>query len=300
METTQVSAEVLNAAFVDKLEQGHVKEAEEAGSRYIRQKLYEDGFARRIIEPVTKTAEDLDPELDSDNPRILVEMEPDAPGATFVPFKGTGDRAYFKGKRFPVPFGKVESDRQSKSKFELMTIRMPIVEWFKNTQVKKIQEQEDGLFIETIKANIAADTSNLQIAAGSVSFKEAFVSGLQGLASLRLPVGNVLMHENTRLSSLSLKTDEIGYKAQDSRFEKGVADENSFMGYNVVSTLKDELVAENEMYFFAPPEYLGVFYLLQDATLFIKTEADMFTFHTYEAPAIGIGNTNAAIKVTFG
>jgi hypothetical protein len=100
METTQVSAEVLNAAFVDKLEQGHVKEAEEAGSRYIRQKLYEDGFTRRIIEPVTKTAEDLDPAVDSDTPRILVEKEPDAPGATFVPFKGTGNRAYFTGKRF--------------------------------------------------------------------------------------------------------------------------------------------------------------------------------------------------------
>jgi hypothetical protein len=299
METTQVSAEVLNAAFVDKLEQGHVKEAEEAGSRYIRQKLYEDGFTRRIIEPVTKTAEDLDPAVDSDTPRILVEKEPDAPGATFVPFKGTGNRAYFTGKRFPVPFGKIESDRQSKSKFELMSIRMPIVEWFKTTQVKQIQEQEDGLFIETVDANIAANTSDLLVAAGAVGFKEAFIAGLQGLASLRLPVGTALMHENTRLSSLSLKTDEIGHKAQDSRFEKGVSDENSFLGYPVVSTLKDDLVAENEIYFFAPPEYFGVFYLLQDATLFIKTEADMFSFHTYEAPAIGIGNTNAALKVTF-
>ena len=300
METTQVSAEVLNAAFVDKLDQGHVKEAEEAGSRYIRQKLYEDGFTRRILEPVTKTAEDLDPELDSDNPRILVEKEPDAPEATFVPFKGTGNRTYFSGSRFPVPFGKVESDRQTKSKFELMAVRMPIVEWFKTTQVKQIQEQEDGLFIATIKDNIAADTSNRLIAAGDVSFKEAFIAGLKGLTSLKLPTGCVLMHENTRLSSLGLKTDEIGYKAQDSRFERGVADENSFMGYPVVSTMKADMVAENEMFFFAPPEYLGVFYLLQDATLFIKAEADMFSFHTYEAPGIGIGNTNAAIKVTFG
>lgn len=299
METTQVSAEVINSAFVDKIEQGLVKEAEEAGSNYIRQQLYEDGFTRRIITPVTKTAEDLDPEVDSDKPRILVEKEPDAPAATFVPFKGTGDRTYFEGKRFAVPFGKIESERQTKSKFELMTIRMPIMEWFKQTQVKKIQEQEDGNFIATIKANIALDSGNRSGSAGDVSFKEAFTTGLKGLAKLKLPVGSVLMNESTRLESLSLKTDEIGFKAQDSRFENGISDEHSFMGYPVVSTLNSDLVAANEMYFFAPQEYLGVFYLLQDATLFIKTEADMFSFHTYEAPGIGIGNVNACFKVTF-
>jgi hypothetical protein len=299
METTQVSAEVINSAFVDKIEQGHIKEAEEAGSNYIRQKLYEGGVARRIILPVTKTAEDLDPEVDSDKPRILVEKEPDAPAATFVPFKGTGNRSYFTGNRFAVPFGKIESERQTKSKFELMTIRMPIMEWFKQTQVKMIQEQEDSNFIETIKANIALSTSTRSTAAGDVSFKEAFTAGLKGLAALQLPVGSVLMNEATRLESLSLKTDEIGFKAQDYRFENGITDEHSFMGVPVVSTLKTDYVAANEMYFFAPQEYLGVFYLLQDATLFIKTEADMISFHTYEAPGIGIGNVNACFKVTF-
>jgi len=300
METTQVSAEIINSAFIDKIEQGRVKEAEEAGSNYIRQKLYEDGFTRRILEPQTKTAEDLDPEVDSDNPRILVEKEPDAPAATFVPFKGTSDRSYFTGNRFPIPFGKIESERQSKSKFELMTIRMPIMDWFKMTHVKQIQAVEDGNFMETILANIALSAGTRSVDAGDVSIKQAFVKGLQGLASLSLPCGCVLMHENTRLASLELKTDEIGYKAQDSRFEKGVSDENSFMGYPIISTLKTDLVAEDKMYFFAPPEYLGKFYLLQDATLFIKTEADMFTFHTYEAPGIGIGNVNACFEVGYG
>jgi hypothetical protein len=229
-----------------------------------------------------------------------VEKEPDAPAATFVPFKGTGDRSYFTGRRFPIPFGKFETERQTKSKFELMTIRMPIMEWFKQNHVKQLQAVEDGNFIETVKANIALSTSTRSTTVSGTSFKEAFIAGLKGLTTLRLPVGCILMHENTRISSLSLKTDEIGYKAQDNRFDRGVTDENSFMGYPVIPTLKDEYVAENEMYFFAPEEYFGKFYLLQDATLFIKTEADMFTFHTYEAPGIGIGNVNACFKVTFG
>jgi hypothetical protein len=301
METTQISAEVINSAFIDKIEQGHIKEAEEAGSNFIRQKLYEDGFTRRILVPQTKTAEDLDPEVDSDKPRILVEKEPDAPAATFVPFKGTGDRMYFEGNRFAIPFGKIETERQAKSKFELMTIRMPIMDWFKQNHVKQIQAVEDGNFIETIRANIALSTSTRSTSsAGGDSFKTAFTLGLKGLTSLRVPIGCVLMHENTRLSSLALKTDEIGYKAQDSRFEKGLVDEASFMGYPVVTTIDTNKVAENEMFFFAPADYLGKFYLLQDATLYIKTEADMYTFHTYEAPGIGIGNVNSCFKVTIG
>ena len=299
METTQISAEVINSAFIDKIEQGHIKEAEEAGSNFIRQRMYEDGFTRRIIAPQTKTAEDLDPDTSSDKPRIIVEKEPDSPAATFVPFKGTGDRSYFTGNRFSIPFGKIETERQSKSKFELMTIRMPIMEWFKQNHVKKLQGEEDGLFLDTIKANIALSTGTRSASVATTkSFKEAFTTGLKGLSSLKLPTGCVLMHENTRLSSLALKTDEIGYKAQDSRFASGLADEASFMGYPIVTTIETEKVPENVMYFFAPADYLGKFYLLQDATLFIKTEADMFTFHTYEAPGIGIGNVNACFKIT--
>jgi hypothetical protein len=48
---------------------------------------------------------------------------------------------------------------------------------------------------------------------------------------------------------------------------------------------------------FAPENFLGNFFLLQDATLFIKQEADMIFFHSYAAPGIGIGNTAAMCRV---
>ena len=117
------------------------------------------------------------------------------------------------------------------------------------------------------------------------------------MTSLKLPVGKVLMHKNTYMDSLKLKTDEIGFNPQEKRFSEGVDGEDSFLGYNVVTTMKDE-VAEGDMYFFAPQEYFCKFYLLQDATLFLKNEADMIEFYTYEAPGFGIGNTNGVLKVT--
>jgi hypothetical protein len=50
---------------------------------------------------------------------------------------------------------------------------------------------------------------------------------------------------------------------------------------------------------FAPQEYLGQFYALQDATVFLKVEQDIIDFTTYEAVGVGIGNVNGAIVLNF-
>jgi hypothetical protein len=51
---------------------------------------------------------------------------------------------------------------------------------------------------------------------------------------------------------------------------------------------------------FTAPNYLGQFYILQDATIFLATEVDMVKFLGYEAVGIGIGNTRGITKVNFG
>jgi hypothetical protein len=50
---------------------------------------------------------------------------------------------------------------------------------------------------------------------------------------------------------------------------------------------------------FAPEAYLGQFYTLQDATVFLKAEQDMIEFQTYEAVGAGIGNVNGAVVLDF-
>lgn len=300
-ETTEVSAEILNQAFLDKIDGGMQKEAQEAATAYVRRQLHEDGILRRLWEPKGVTADELDPELDNDKPSMIVEIEPDAPSATYVPFKGTGDHRYFHGQRFRMPFGKIEADKQHKSKFELMTIRMNIMDWLKEHQVKAIHQQEDEHFIETINkiCGDSAETQTLNITS-DVSFKSAFTAGIKAMTSLRLPLDQVLMHKNTYTDSLELKVEEIGFSAQDRRFNKGLEGEDSFLGEKVVTTIKDDLVPENVMYFFAPEDYFCKFKMLQDATLFLKKEADMISFHTYEAPGFGIGNTRGVVKVVLG
>lgn len=301
-EVPVVSADLVNGAFLDKIfSAGQVKQAEEVASLYIRQRLYEDGILRRLFDHRVVTPDELDPDVETkDQPSIVCEIEPEATKATFVPFKGTGERRYYTGQRFRVPFGKVEAERITKSKFELMTIRMPIQQWLQENQVKAIQHEEDKLFIDTIN-EICDDNATEQKITFDMStgnFKNAITTGMQALTRMRLPRGKILMHVNTFDESLKLKTEDIGFNPQEERFRRGVDGEDTFLGYPVTKTIKTDLVPEDTIYFFTQPEYFCKFYLLQDATLFLETKADMITFHTYEAPGFAIGNTKGVVKLT--
>ena len=308
IETVNVSTELLNSSFCDKVFNDQIKEAMENSSLYIRQKLYEDGILRRLFESRTVTADELDPIVEPDGvstddmPSIICEIEPDASQATFVPFKGTGERRYFHGKRFRIPFAKIEAERITKSKFELMTIRMPITDWLKENQVKMIQEEEDSKFIDTLNEivadNAAEQAVSVATSTAANTFKDAFAEGMKAMIRMRLPLGKVLMHKNTYIDSLKLKTEDIGFAPQEARFNRGVEGEETFLGLPVVTTIKDNLVKENEIFFFTQPEFFIKFFFLQDATLFMKTEADLIHFHTYESPGLGIGNTKGVVKVT--
>lgn len=298
--TPQVSTEVLNTNFCSKVFGGQIKEAMEAGSMYIRTRLYEDGMLRRLFEVVPVTADELDPELDSDRPSIICEIQPDAPAATFVPFKGTSDREYFNAKRFRVPFAQVESNRVNKNRFELETIRMPITEWLKEHQIKMIQEQEDIQFIDTVNDIVNKNLSGKQlIDASSMSFKDAFTAGMAALNALRVPQYKVLMNKNTYLESLKLKTDDIGFKPQEDRFSRGVDGEDSFLGLPVITSIKDDILKDGEMFFFSNKDFFCKFFMQQDCTLFLETRGPNIEFYTYESIGIGIGNTNGVAKVTW-
>ena len=51
-ETQKVSAQFINSNFVRKLEDGRIKEAQDEGTAFTRQKLRQESFARELIEPV--------------------------------------------------------------------------------------------------------------------------------------------------------------------------------------------------------------------------------------------------------
>lgn len=294
-----INTTAVNQQFISKIHQGFTKEAEDAATHFIRQKLREDGFLRRLFNVVPVSSDELDPNIESDKPMKILEKDFDTK-AMYLSFRGTGERQYFESKRFPVYFDKIETDRVSKSMFELMTYRIPVQDLYKEYNVKEMQAAEDRNFIDAMNAIVTdAPSQALELKKSeNKTIKDAFIAGQKMLTSLRLPVAKALMHKNTFIESLNLKIDTIGNEPLVKRFNEGIDGEESFMGIPVVTTIKDDIIKEGEIYFFTSEQFFGRFYALQDATMVFESKADMLTWWSYESIGMGIGNTKGVVKIT--
>ncbi len=136
-----VNTQFINQTFVDKVYSGHVKEAMDAASTFVRLKLREEGFTRKILTPQMVTSADLDRDL-TDQPRIIVEKEPDSIAASFS-LSAQPELRYFKAERYEVVMYKVASNDFRKSKYELATYKSNIQQILQENSVKDIQKQED-------------------------------------------------------------------------------------------------------------------------------------------------------------
>ena len=368
-ERERLSAQFINQSFVRKLDEGRVKEAADEGSRFIRSKLRQESFAREILQPIELSPDEIDRDEHTDQPKKIIEKEPDS-SATFVTFKGSGQRTFFRGPRYSVFFGKVESQHFMKSKFELLTYQNDIRKILTDNSVKDMADVEDKKFIETIDASLSEaaystneDTLGGAIAAGdavqsfggqeylgagvaidghngtdisgiSLQFsgeqllrgnnfvasiahttdgnaldtiptaakaplsKELIAQMFQAMTSKKLPIGKMLMTKATFMEALKFDYTDVGNDIVSRHYDKGLEGEDKLFGVPVITTIKNDIINDNEIYLFAPENYLGNFFLLQDATLFIKQEADMIEFWSYSSPGIGIGNTKGVIKLS--
>ena len=294
-EQAELSAQYINQNFVRKLEEGRTKEASDEGSRFIRSKMRQDAFSREILEPVELGPDEIDRDENTDQPKKIIEKEPDST-ATFVTFKGSGQRTWFRGPRYSVFFGKVESQHFVKSKFELLTYQNDIRKILTDNSVKDMADEEDQKFTDTIDQIITDNPDQKLAPAGGLNAANV-ADAVKLLLTKKIPVGKLLMTKELYYDALKLPATSVGDQVASRHYDDGIEQEKSLWGFPVVTTIKSDIIANNRFYVFGPENYLGNFFLLQDATLFIKQEADIIEFWSYSAPGIGIGNTNAVVRV---
>lgn len=292
--TETINTQFLNQSFINKLDQGLTKEAGDAMSAFVRQKLREDGFTRKILPPTLITTAELDRQL-TEEPTIIVEKEPDSVAAN-LPFLSRPTPRYFKGERYPVTFTKIQSAEFNKSKFELGTYRTDIRTVLQENSVKDLQKQEDENFYGN-SIEIAQAAGNVFNIGGGLTVPN-LMQAVKYLTQKQLPIGTILMTQSLYADLLKQPATQLGSPLA-SELTRGQYGLDNFFGWKIIVTNKNDVLPDNRVVIYAPPPYLGQFYLLQDATVFLKTEADMVSFHSYEAPGIGIGNTNAIVVADF-
>ncbi len=299
VETPEVTARFVNTNFVKKIEGGMLKEAEDTGTAFIREKLRQEAAVREILIPQGLTEEDIDRDEYSDQPKKIIDKEPDS-YATYVQFQGGGRRTWFKGKRYAIFFGKIETQRFTKSKFELMTYTGDIRQILSDNSVKDMADKEDEYWY-----NLVSDIINLnpveQRTTGAFQ-SSTFKQAMQRMLNRRRPIGKMLMTKSRYMDALDLPATTVGDVIAQRHFDEGIESSEKLWGIPVVTTIKSDIYPWDNAWIFSPQSpnnFLGNFFLLQDATLYIEQKADMISFWSYEALGMGVGNRLSMQEIKF-
>jgi len=303
------------------------KEAAEASDEYLRMRLYEDGFFRKILPIRTLTPDELTDQVDTDVPTKVVEKEPNAAAAYTVPFGTMPIGAYIKGPKFRIMFDRIMSRRHRIDIDKLITYKMDIKQVMEDILLKKIQEEEDRKFLSVVTyivtqsdpaTHVITDPADIRNAAGlngnsvnaELEAAQNITLGEMDRDSLTemtkgLPFTNralnpsiALVNNITVRDVVKLSRDEIGGDLAEEMFKNGFS-EQKIMGIDWAVTIKKKLVINDTVYQFAEPKFTGKNYAIRDTTLSTKSEDIWIEFWAWETLGGAIGNSAAVCASHF-
>ena len=301
------TAKEVNGAFLNMLDSGMEKQAQDAVNDYIRVRMREDGFARRILPPVQITNDELDRQVDTDKPLKIVDKEPQSPGAISVPFATLPINRYIKGPRFRVMMDRILTPKFTKDIDELRTYDMDIRQILSDNAIKDMLAEEDGKWIAVCNSLLVAqgaavpETGTIQwrLIAGGIT-RDTIAESMKIMPSTpnHLNPSTVLVNNVTIWDVVKFGRDEVGGDLSQELFERGFA-EREIMGVRWIITIKRDLVPDSSLFQFAEPKFLGKFFILEDTTMYIDRKAFMLEFFAYESLGAAIANVAAVTRADF-
>lgn len=325
-----VPARVLNDMFSQKLGtvEGREKIAEYGGT-YIRDRLREVSYARKIIPPENVTRADCQRSVNHDTLVKIVDVEPKS-RAMSVTFRGQPTARFIRGPKAEVAFFTISSEMFQKTEQELLAYEMPITKVIEDNSVKDIQEIEDREFTIHIESAVQAlqqeanggvvtTLNRATIAAGtvvefSVRKGELARTALTNDATVR-PVqrpdivnlrkllnGNRLRAERLLMTEvdwddlLQWTVEDFGDRLQSETAVDGYK-YNTLLGLSYVRTIKTDILRPGNIYVFTRPEFFGKFFVLNNTKFYIDKVANTISWQAWEDIAMSVINIASVRKL---
>lgn len=325
-----VSPRMLNELFTQKLSSAEGKEKmAEYGGSYIRDRLREVSFTRKIVPPEQVTRADCQRSVNHDTLVKIVDVEPKSRAMTMT-FRGQPSARFIRGGRAEVAFFTISSEMFQKTEQELLAYEMPITKIIEENSVKDIQEIEDREFTIHIEAAVQAlqteanggtptALSASTLTAGTVvefsvikgelarnaPANDATVRPLQrpDLVQLfKLLDGNRLRCERLLFTEvdwddlLQWTVEDFGDRIQSETTVDGYK-YNTVLGRPYVRTIKTDILRPGNIYAFTKPEFFGKFYVLNNTKFYIDKIANTITFQAWEDIGMSIINIASVRKL---
>jgi hypothetical protein len=323
-------ASILNDLFTQRLDSNEGKEkiAEYAGT-YIRDRLREVAFCRKILPPQQVTRADCQRSVNHDTLVKIIDIEPKS-RAMSMTFRGQPTARFIRAPRAEVAFFTISSEKFEKTEQELLAYEMPITKIIEDNSVKDIQEIEDREFTIHIEAavqamqteangNVVTALTATTVQAGSVVefavrkgalAREAttddatvrpvqrpdFVNLFKLLDGNRLRAEMVLITEVDWDDILQWTLQDNGDKIQSETTVDGYK-YNLLLGRAYCRTVKTDILRPGNVYCFTKPDFFGKFYILNNTKFYIDKIANLITWQSWEDIAISVINIAAVRKL---
>ena len=308
MATQNDYSAMLNQTVFDQLATpGMEKTAIDAVNMFTRTKMREEGFWRKLIQPLPISNDELDPQVDTDNPVKICEKEPDSPAAISIPFGTLPVNIYIQGPRYRVMFDRIVTPRFTKDIVQLRTWQMDIRQVLSDNAIKDMLAEEDSKFIAAVNtALVALDTvvptsgvAQWQTVVGGItrsSLQDAFK--IMPSTPFHLEAHTVLINNVSIREVMKWGRDEMGGDYAQDLVKSGWS-EQTFMGVRWIITIKRDLVPDDTIYMFSHPKFIGKSFLLDDTTMYVKREAYMIEFFAYETCGGTLGHSGGLARADF-
>lgn len=297
IETPQVSTELLNQNFFEMLERGQTEKVAEAGTPLVRVLVRQASAAREIITPEPIGPSDLSEWPDADQPMKFMDIEPNSV-ATAVQFYGTPKSRFYFQRKVPVFFTKLQSDEFTKNIFELMTYRNDVRKLFADNATFDVADQEDVGFRRQCLLGVNRNPVVQRTSVPKLT-ATAWAKGLKAVYDRRLMVGKGLMSKSRHVDMIDLPATVVGDSIAKEHYQDGIEKESGLWGIPLVTTLKSDIYLPDEAWLFPPTAYMGKFWVLRDATLYVEQKADWIKFYVYAYLGIGLANTVGIQQIIF-
>ena len=296
-----VNAATLNTLFNNKLDTASGREKlASAGASYIRERLRETSFFRKIMPPEQVTKADCQRSVNHEGLTKIVDIEPQS-SAMAINFRSEPDSRFISAPRFELSFYTISSERFEKSEQELQSYEMPITKVIEQNSVKDIQSVEDFRLTEASRlatqgtGNILFDHTGTY---AGIQYKSDLTELFDVLDDRRLAVGVILMCKSMFNKWLGLPNTEIG-DVLASEVAKDGYKYNTILGHKLITTIKTDILSPREIYVFTEPDFLGKFYILNNTKFYIDKRANMIEWQAWEDIAAGFGNVNSIARKIF-
>ena len=278
------------------------KQAAMSVDEYTRIANREGSFASRILEPTEFDRNNLVTQMHTDQPIMLFDFEPDSPFAYTVDYGTTPNQFIPRGRRYPVVFGREQTQEVSIDLLELQGYKYDMRQILGDNMTKDLVARRDFRFLAAARDIVGSVGAVLpwvgqamHVDVGAPLSHSAFAHSKNVMRGTIFSIEPAkCLQSHLRIAdwdSFVVEHHKGSERAVDLAF-KGFT-EVEYNGLQLMFTQKKSLVSYGDSYFFGDQNFLGRYVNWIEPTMSLEKKDTHIRFYIYEVFGITLAHPGA-------